>query len=239
MRRLVVDRAQFQPDNTAMLDAQTHHYVTNVLRLAAGDEVEVADGTGMLWKGRLAWVAGAAQIHGLQVVRRAEDQTRLILVAALLKANRWEWLLEKAAELGVHTIQPVAAARSVVKVDAREVADRAARWQKIADAAMQQSQGLLRTMVRPVVPLETALRPDDSLRLVADEKQTAEPWPDFDAHTCVQMYVGPEGGWTDQERATMARAGVLGVGLGSRILRAETAGIAMLAGARLRLDGVL
>jgi len=77
------------------------------------------------------------------------------------------------------------------------------------------------------------------LRLVADEKQTASAWPEFDAHTSVQMYVGPEGGWTDHERAAMARSGVLGVGLGSRILRAETAAIAMLAGARLRLDGVL
>lgn len=239
MRRLVVDTEQFQTDGTVLLDAQTHHYVTNVLRLAAGDAVEVADGTGTLWQGTLAWVGGAAQIHDLRVLRRAEDQTRLVLVAALLKANRWEWLLEKATELGVHTIQPVSAARSVVKIEARDATDRAARWQKIADAAMQQSQGLLRTTVRPVVSLDAALKFEDGLRLVADEKQTASPWPSFDAQTCVQMYVGPEGGWTDHERAAMARAGVQGVGLGSRILRAETAGIAMLAGARLRLDGVL
>ena len=239
MRRLVVDGEPFQTDGTVLLDAQTHHYVTNVLRLAAGDSVEVADGTGTLWQGQLAWVGGLARVHELRVIRRAEDQTRLVLVAALLKGNRWEWLLEKATELGVHTIQPVSAARSIVKMDMREVTDRTARWQKIADAAMQQSQGLLRTTVLPVKSLDAALQSSDGLRLVADEKQTASAWPPFDAQTSVQMYVGPEGGWTDQERATMTRHGVQGVGLGSRILRAETAGIAMLSGARLRLDGVL
>jgi 16S rRNA (uracil1498-N3)-methyltransferase len=239
MRRLVVDGEQFQADDTVLLDAQTHHYVTNVLRLAAGDSVEVADGTGTLWHGQLAWAGGMARVHDLRVIRRAEDQTRLVLVAALLKGNRWEWLLEKATELGVHTIQPVAASRSIVKVDLRDVTDRTARWQKIADAAMQQSQGLIRTTVRPVVTLDTALQSVDGLRLVADEKQTSSAWPSFDATTSVQMYVGPEGGWTDQERAAMTRLGVQGVGLGSRILRAETAGIAMLSGARLRLDGVL
>lgn len=157
---------------------------------------------------------------------------RITLCAALIKFDRLEWMIEKSTELGVERIQPVEAARSE-KGLLRASAKRAARWARIAREAAEQSRRLRAPEIMPAVRLEACLAAggDARFRLEEDAAPTLasllvrQP----EAGSEVRLLVGPEGGWTGEERAAAARAGWLPASLGPRVLRAETAAIAAVA----------
>ena len=281
------------PANAARipLDAESAHHLSRVLRLPEGAEVDVADGTGRLWRGALqrgdgapgteataeprdnqrgdrrgdsqrsgkapsaGWVIAAPQVVH---VGRPEAPRRLLV--GLIKGPRWDWIIEKAAELGVHELVPILAERSVVRVPSAKVADRVERWQRIADGAARQCERLSRMQVAAPCTVADALaatRPPATttpggtavggtgmggtgmggaadaanvtagpgLLLLLDETSPLAGWPPWDAHAAspVTLAVGPEGGWTDDERAAFRAAGAASVGLGTNLLRAETA----------------
>ncbi len=237
MRRFVVEALPPDGAATVTLDAATSHYAAHVLRLPVAAVIELVDGAG----GQVvAELTGGDAEHGLtaRVLERRQHNrpvTQVTLAAALLKGPRWEILLEKAAELGVHTVVPIEAARSVVKISDKDRSGKQQRWQKICDGATRQSGGLWRCDVQLAASLTQALAAlkEGSLALLADESNPTTPWPDRlrshsdEAPVHVVVFVGPEGGFTDDERSAIAGHAVR-VGLGARILRGETAGIAAL-----------
>lgn len=201
------------------------HYLANVLRAAAGEELRVFDGVSGEWR------AGVAKISRKAVVLTVLAQTRpqrpepdAWLCFALLKRARTDMVVEKATELGVSVIQPIITARTNadhVNLD---------RLRTIAIEAAEQCERLAVPEIRPPLPLARLMGEWPPVRalFVADERRTGV-LAGTAAGACALM-TGPEGGFTEHELEVIAAAPqVTRVSLGARILRAETAAIAGLA----------
>lgn len=225
-RRFFVDAIR---GGAAELRGDEARHLTRVLRVEPGQRFEITDQ-------QSAWLAEIAEARGERVLFRViepletqEMPVRLSLYAALIKFDRFEWLIEKATELGVEAIQPVDAARTERGLfeGSRK---RAERWQRIAREASQQSRRLRAPAILPAARWQPALSEAVGHRYFLEES-TAPPL----IHTlpqeraplaAVALFTGPEGGWTDPERHAAAAAGWQAVSLGHQILRAETAALA-------------
>jgi 16S rRNA (uracil1498-N3)-methyltransferase len=161
-------------------------------------------------------------------------EARIVLSAALIKFDHFEWMIEKATELGVAKIIPVIAARSEYGLE-RAAHKRVERWRRIALEASQQSRRAHLPEVDGPVDFRDALAVSATHRYVLDEDPSRPPLatllPDKrQVSDEIAILIGPEGGWTDEERAAFGRGeGWTAVSLGPTILRAETAAIAALA----------
>jgi 16S rRNA (uracil1498-N3)-methyltransferase len=227
-RRFLVEQIH---DNAAELRGEGAHHLARVLRASPGQQYEISDGAGVY----LAEIDAVEKERVVFRVVKALDApsapVRLTLCPALIKFDHFEWLVEKATELGVAGIVPVSAARSG-KGLADAAAKRALRWRRIALEASQQARRLSPPDIAAPLPLGTALALGRGLRYFLDEKPgkpllAAIPAPaDRRSLDFVLLLAGPEGGWTDAERTAALGAGWTPVSLGPLILRAETSAIA-------------
>ena len=191
------------------------HHLDRVLRLRAGEVVTASDGRGGLRACR--YVAGGGLDPEGEVTVEEARSPSVGVGFALVKSEKPEWIVQKLTELGVDRILPFTAARSVVHWDEAKAARNLARLRRVAvEAAMQSRQRWLPT-VEAVARFVEVIDRDDVA--VADPDPSAEP-PSLDRPT---VLVGPEGGWSDEERA--AATGRF-VRLGGSVLRAETAAVA-------------
>ena len=218
-------------DSFPLPPALAHHAV-RVLRLADGAPVVLFNGEGgevhahLVLRGREAWVEDVRH-----VACERESPLDITLVQALAGGDKMDWIVQKAVELGVRAIQPLTAARSVVRLDGARADKRLAHWQQIAVAACEQCGRNRVPMVLPLRSLDAYLAQDDGhtrwALLPQAELRLADCTLSPDAAHA--LLVGPEGGWAPEEEARLAAAGVTGVRCGPRILRTETAGLAALA----------
>lgn len=216
----------------ARISGPDAHHLTRVLRVEAGQKFEISDNQNVY----LAEVEAARKdLVSFAVVEKIEippASLHLRLLAALIKFERFEWLIEKATELGVEQVTPVETERS--EKGLRQAADkRLTRWNRIAREASEQSRRAHLPRIDPPVVLAEALSNTDQYRYVLEEEQakgilSALP-DDRSGDDSVSLLVGPEGGWTEREREAIQGAGWIAVSLGNNILRAETAAIASLA----------
>lgn len=194
--------------------------------MRAGDPLVVLDGRGAAWEAELREVSREAVVIHLGDASPCSPEPDLdvTLIAAVLKGERQDWLIQKAVELGVSRIQPVVCARSVVRPGGEKVD----RWQRIAqEAAEQCERGIVPAVAEPL-PLARASW-EGAIALVCTERQGAPLLAALpDAHR-LALLIGPEGGWADEEVASLRERGALPVSLGPRVLRAETAALAALA----------
>ncbi|NJC05185.1 16S rRNA (uracil1498-N3)-methyltransferase [Sphingomonas kaistensis] len=219
--RLFIDQP-LGPDLAVLLQDKPAHYLANVLRLGEGAELLLFDGQSGEWQA----VIEAA--HKKKLVLRVQRQTRppetlpdLTLAFAPVKRAPLEWLVEKATELGVARLQPVITHRTVVERLNPE------RLLAIAiEAAEQCGRTRLPELLAPL-KLDALLTAPPGAILFADETggvplaSAAQPGP-------ATILIGPEGGFTPEERDRILAAGASGIGLGPRTLRAETAALAAL-----------
>jgi len=204
-------------------------HLTRVLRVEPGQRYEISDNRSLY----LAEVSSARKEHVefrvLEKLAAPPPGPDLILCAALFKFDHFEWMIEKATELGVTRIIPFAAARSEKGLD-RGAAKRADRWRRIAVESSQQCRRHRLPEIQAPVAFQSALHTAADLRLFFDEEPGA---PLVSAALApfqsAAALIGPEGGWTDTEREQAAAAGWKPVSLARHILRAETAAIAALA----------
>jgi 16S rRNA (uracil1498-N3)-methyltransferase len=212
-----------------------HHYLFRARRLAVGDRLVVFDGAGLEADAAVAAVDGTAATLEVAPPRpQHRVGPALVSLVPLIKGDRMDLALEKLVELGVTTIAPFAAARSVVRLDAARAAERHRRYQAIVRAAAQQCRTATLPTVAPIGDLTAALARAAGcpLRLVLSEQAGAPPLAGALPTTPpagVALLSGPEGGLDDAEQAAAVAAGFLPVSLGPRVLRAETAAIAALA----------
>jgi 16S rRNA (uracil1498-N3)-methyltransferase len=227
----------FVRDGQAEISGEDARHLTHVLRVEAGQVFEISDNSAAY----VAEIASVRKSHvSFHVLERLPDpppQIPLHLFVALFKFDRLELLVEKATELGVTSIHFVRADRSDKGLDA--AADkRIERWRKIATEASQQSRRLRAPELFSPIGLKDALPAQTGLhRLLLDESRPGLALIDAIPYSAdsLSLLVGPEGGWTDDERSEAREAGWTPVSMGTYILRAETAGIAALAVANAAL----
>ena len=202
-----------------VLTAKPAHYLANVLRLGEGAELLLFDGRSGEWRAVIRTAAKKQlNLEVLAQTRPPEDLPPLTLAFAPIKRTPLEWLVEKATELGVATLQPVVTRRTVVERLNPE------RLAAIAIEAAEQCGRTRLPLLLDPLPLAKLLAQPGTL-LFADETggvpllTACKPGP-------TTILIGPEGGFTPEERDAVLAAGAIGIGLGPRILRAETAALA-------------
>ena len=225
MRRFFVEPDAVQGDLATLGGGEARHLAT-VLRLAPGTEVELFDGTGLLYLGRVNAVSrNTVTVCILSSERLPAPGPALTLVQGLLKGKKMDFLVQKATELGVHTLQPL-----ICRYSDRQgvTAAQLERWQRIMLEACKQCRRVVpMTIAKPGVATELDFT-DSTGRILFWEGEQCRPISadllPQDGPTC--LVFGPEGGWHDDEVAWFRGAGFRTVSLGHRILRAETAALA-------------
>jgi 16S rRNA (uracil1498-N3)-methyltransferase len=218
--------------NRAVLAGEAAHHLGRVLRAEPGQFYELSDGTSV-WLGKIE-IAGKDRIEFSLVEPvpiRVSSLDRTLLLA-IVKFDAFEWALEKATELGVNRIVPIAAARSEKGLLAA-AGKRSERWKRIVFESSQQSRRVRLPIVDPVTFPQTAFaRTDSRLKLLLSERSDT---PSLRAllngrsADSATVAIGPEGGWTEDEFATAGKAEFEEASLGNLILRTETAVTACLA----------
>jgi 16S rRNA (uracil1498-N3)-methyltransferase len=225
----------------AVLSGDAAYHLGRVLRAEPGQLYELSDGTAV-WLGKIEF-AGKDQVEFSLVepipVRTSSLDKTLLL--AVVKFDAFEWALEKATELGVNCVVPLAAARSEKGLLAA-AGKRAERWRKILFEASQQSRRVRLPMLQAVTPSEDAfIAAKQSLKIMLSERTDAPSLKkvlDARAADAVSLAVGPEGGWTNEEFAAARHSGFEEASLGGPILRTETAVITCLAALNYALDDI-
>ena len=229
-RRFFVEQVR---NGHAEISGDDARHLTRVLRVEAGERYEISDNRNAY----LAEVETARKEHvvfrTLEKLETAEPPVRVILCAAIIKFDHFEWLVEKATELGVAEIVPVIAERTERGLD-KAAGKRLERWRRIAVEASQQSRRTYLPLVHEARSLAAAHSLAANYRYALDEDPGGAPLvaalpASRAAADEVAILVGPEGGWTAEERAAFLAAGWTRVTVGPLILRAETAAIAALA----------
>jgi len=226
-RRFFVDRID---GDRAELTGDDARHLARVLRAEPGQRYELSDN-------QRAYLAEITNVSAQRVVFRIVETLapeplppEITLFAALIKFDRFEWLIEKATELGVARIVPFDAERTEQGL-ARAAAKRVERWRKIARESSQQARRVRMPEIALPVTFDAAVSDSSTLRYFLEEQPGADPLLSVLPATreTVAILTGPEGGWTERERALAAQAGWKPVSLGPNILRAETAAMAALA----------
>jgi 16S rRNA (uracil1498-N3)-methyltransferase len=215
------------------LRGEQAHHVLHVLRLGAGDVVTIFDGRGTEYPASLERVSRSGVSVRLGEARRVTRESPLAvsLAQGISSGERMDYTIQKAVELGVCEIQPIACERSVVRLAPERAVKRVAHWQAIAAAACEQSGRNVVPRILAVEPLARWLStvPADALRvtLSPDAETTLRALPNVPSR--ILLLVGPEGGLSPAERLDAQNVAFAAVRLGPRVLRTETAALAALA----------
>jgi 16S rRNA (uracil1498-N3)-methyltransferase len=223
----------------ALLDGEEHHHLSRVLRARPGERIWLVDEQGCLYSAEVEEV-GRGQTRLLVRERREAlaARIRIVLAQALIKSKNMELVIQKATELGAGVVIPVEASRSVVRLRADEAA-RLVRWRRIAQEAAKQCRRRDIPVIESPQPysffLEARSEPtrlilcEDGGRSLRDCLAQGSAWAGHPESRAVVVLVGPEGGWTAKEKEQAFEKGFEAVSLGGRILRSETAALAVLA----------
>lgn len=227
-RLFFVDRIH---ENQAELQGDDAHHLTRVLRIEKGDRMEISDNRQLALAEVVEAGKNRVRFQVLEHRTPAPLPSGVHLIPALFKFDHFEWMLEKAVELGVSRISPVVAEFSDRGLEAAS-AKRHERWLRLIREASQQCRRWQLPILDLATPLAAQLSPA-GLRLLLDEQPGGTALVtaigEAPAVESVHLLVGPEGGWAPDERSAALAAGWRRVTLGPTILRAETAGIAALA----------
>ena len=207
-------------------------HAARALRLSAGDTITLFSGQGGEFDARIERIQKdevAVSITGFSDIER-ESRLRVMLAQGISSGERMDYTLQKAVELGVAAIQPIAAKRSVVKLAGERADRRVAHWQGVVASACEQCGRNQVPIVAPPLTLATWLSQHGAGRLLflsplAEARLASLPAPT--AMDC--LVAGPEGGFEADEIAALHAAGAVPVRLGPRVLRTETAALAALA----------
>jgi 16S rRNA (uracil1498-N3)-methyltransferase len=216
----------------ALPEALAHHAL-RVLRLKAGETVVLFNGQGGEYPAVLdvEGKAGFAQL-GDFTAREAELGGHITLVQGLPSGDKMDWVVEKAVELGAARVSPIAAQRSVLQLSGPRLDKRVAHWQRIAQSAAEQcGRNRLMAVDAPQSLADWLALPAEGPRLLCHPEAADDLAGALRATPGVQaltLLVGPEGGWSDKELELARQAGVQAVRFGPRVLRTETAGLALI-----------
>lgn len=219
---------------TFELPPQAAHHASRVLRLRAGDAVQLFDGLGNALDAKIYEIKGKhVQLHELQTcMDDAESPLRIVLAQAMSSSEKMDWVVQKATELGAAEIHPVQTQRSVARLSGARAEKRTAHWRGITIAASEQcGRNVLPQVHAPLelaAWLEQARNLPGSRFVLLPEGSTAlhkQPPP----QDSITLLIGPEGGFSEDEIKMIHMAGFIPIRMGKRVLRTETAAMAGIA----------
>lgn len=237
MYRFFVEPSQIQDKRIIITGSDVNH-IRNVLRMKIGEEIAVSNGIdNREYRCGIEEYTEQEVICTLRFVKEdgVELPAKIYLFQALPKADKMELIIQKAVELGVHEVVPVATKRCVVKLDEKKAAAKVNRWRGIAEAAAKQSKRGVIPVVHDVMCMSDAVAYAHSMdvrmipyELAEDMRRTKEIVEAVKAGESVAVFIGPEGGFEESEIQEALAAEIEPVTLGRRILRTETAGMTVL-----------
>jgi 16S rRNA (uracil1498-N3)-methyltransferase len=231
--------------HTIVITGEDVNHIKNVLRMKPGEEISIGNGADdNEYRASIKEIKDDEIICDLLFVKEdgVELPVGITLFQGLPKSDKMDTIIQKAVELGAVRIVPVATERAVVKLDAKKAASKKERWQKISEAAAKQSK-------RAIVPEVTLpMTMSEAVNMAASMNAAAIPYElengmdgmkafvdrvkslagNKDTKPEVAVFIGPEGGFADEEIELAGNAGIMPVSLGRRILRTETAGMTVL-----------
>lgn len=218
-------------ENQFILKGPEAHHATHVLRKQIGDTLSLFDGRDRSFSGVIRSIS-EKEVTGeiLSEETSLPISVSITLCQGLIRGPKWDWIVEKAAEIGVSRLVPLLTARSVVKWNQEEGGDKLERWRRIALAASKQcGRSDLMVIDEPRTLTETwPLLPKGAFGLIPWEKQmgcTIKEGLREQACKSIWLFVGPEGGWENREVEDALSRGITAVRLGPTLLRSETAGL--------------
>ncbi|HPC99830.1 MAG TPA: 16S rRNA (uracil(1498)-N(3))-methyltransferase [Acetivibrio sp.] len=236
MSRFFVNSTNISGDSIIISGEDVNH-IKRVLRLGSGDNITVSDGKGVDYRVEIVNLhESAIETRIIETVKNiTEPPVEIILYQGLPKSDKMDYIIQKGVELGLKGIVPVITERTVVKLtDKKDEQKKCERWNRISmEAAKQSNRGIIPPVELPI-DFKKAVNAakDFDISLIPYEKERGNGLKDVilnrtDAKK-VSIFIGPEGGFTEKEIETAVENGVYPVTLGPRILRTETAGIAVL-----------
>ncbi len=245
MQNFFVTPSQVEGDRIVIGGSDVNH-MKNVLRMRCGERLMVSDGNNRRYLCEVTGYEAGEAI--LQILEEQETDTelpcRISLFQGLPKQEKMELIVQKCVELGVCEIIPTATRRCVVKLDEKKAEKKTARWQQIAESAAKQAgRGMIPRVWEPLgycdalkraKELDVLLIPYELAEGMAETKRVIEA---IEPGQSVGILIGPEGGFEKEEVRLALEAGAREITLGKRILRTETAGLAILSVLMFHLEG--
>ncbi len=221
-RRLIVHRIQ---QGANVLPEDQAHHARDVLRLRAGDEVELFTASGETAAGAIAEATAQRVVVNVEQVRAPADRFALTIASAVPKGARADWMIEKLSELGVARFVPLITARSVVHPEGKNKLE---RWRRLAEESAKQSKRIGVMGIDPPTPVRSVIdRISGTAAYLSTAPTALPPSSILDLpSSSLTLLIGPEGGWADDEIRAFENRHLTPITLGGTILRVETAAIA-------------
>ena len=245
MQRFFVEPHQIDRDKHEIrITGNDVNHIVNVLRMKKDEELWISDKE----KEYHCVIENTGEDEVLLHILYAQEpdyelKNRIYLFQGLPKADKMELIIQKAVELGAYSIVPVSTRRCVVKLDNKKAEKKVFRWQQIAESAAKQSKRMLVPEVHSVMSFKEALAYAEELdillipyELAKGMKETKELIRSIEPGKIIGVFIGPEGGFEEQEVTDAMEAGAKPITLGHRILRTETAGLAVLSVLMFQLE---
>jgi 16S rRNA (uracil1498-N3)-methyltransferase len=231
--------AALSPGGPVTLPESAANHLTRVLRLREGDECVLFNGDGHDYAARITSIGKRQVIAEVLSSQAVENESPLVitLVQGIARGEKMDLILQKATELGVTAVIPVIAERTEVKLDAERAEKRVTHWRSVMVSACEQSgRARIPRLSAPMPLFQTINEPaQESLQLTLDPfGDTSLATMKAPSSTAITIAIGPEGGWSPRDREALRAAGFIGLRLGPRILRTETAGLAAIAALQSR-----
>ena len=236
MYQFFVEPEKIGSDRAAITGSDVNH-IRNVPRMKPGETVRVSDGRGSCYDGVIEALQTDEIIVRLsgEKIESTELPVETVLFQGLPKSDKMELIIQKNTELGVSAIVPVATSRAVVKLDEKKADNKVKRWNSIAESAAKQSKRTLIPEVRSVMSFKQALAEASAFDIKLMPYENAEGMAftrkcigEIKTGAKVAIFIGPEGGFSEEEVAAASAAGFVPITLGRRILRTETAGMSVM-----------
>ena len=248
MQRFFVEPYQIEEEaHRIHINGTDVNHIKNVLRMKCGEDVWISDGGDKEYHCQIEELGEDEVLLHILYAQEPEYElpNKLYLFQGLPKADKMELIIQKAVELGAFSVIPVETKRCVVKLDAKKAQKKVSRWQQISESAAKQSKRMLIPEVKNVMNWKEALAFAKGLdvvlipyELAQGMKETREILAAIQPGQSVGIFIGPEGGFEEEEVRDAMEAGGKPVTLGKRILRTETAGMTMLSILMYTLESV-
>lgn len=246
MYQFFVEPSQIQGTRVIITGSDVNH-IKNVLRMQLGEEIAVSNGEdGKEYRCGIEELNEEEIVCTLRFIKEdgVELPSKIYLFQGLPKADKMELIVQKAVELGVYEIIPVATKRAVVKLDEKKAKQKIARWQSISEAAAKQSKRRIVPEIHSVMSFKEAVAYADKMQikvipyeLAEGMEKTRELIDNLRPGEDIAIFIGPEGGFEESEIQSALENGIEPITLGKRILRTETAGFTVLSWIMYQLEG--